>query len=140
MMFGFGILTGLLILPLVGAAFILAQRGDEAAVASNARWVALATTGLTFVLACVAWYRFNPADPGFQLVESHAWISDAIRFKLGVDGFSFPFIVLTAFLMPFCIGASWTSVEKRVPEYMVAFLVLETLMIGVFASLDLVLF
>lgn len=140
MMFGFGILTGLLILPLVGAAFILAQRGDEAAVASNARWVALATTVLTFVLACVAWYRFNSNDPGFQLVESHAWISDAIRFKLGVDGFSFPFIVLTAFLMPFCIGASWTSVQKRVPEYMVAFLVLEALMIGVFASLDLVLF
>ena len=140
MMFGFGILTGLLTLPLVGAALILVLRGDQAAVASNARWIALFTTVLTFVLACVAWARFNPADPGFQLVESHAWISDAIRFKLGVDGFSFPFIVLTAFLMPFCIGASWTSVEKRVPEYMVAFLVLETLMIGVFGALDLVLF
>ena len=140
MMFGFGILTGLLILPLVGAAFILAQRGDEASVASNARWAALVTTVLTFVLACVAWSRFNPADPGFQLVESHGWISESIRFKLGVDGFSFPFIVLTAFLMPFCILASWTSVEKRVAEYMVAFLVLETLMIGVFAALDLVLF
>ncbi|WP_420103938.1 NADH-quinone oxidoreductase subunit M [Bosea sp. (in: a-proteobacteria)] len=139
-MFGFGILTGLLTLPLVGAALILVLRGDQAAVASNARWIALFTTVLTFVLACVAWARFNPADPGFQLVESHAWISDAIRFKLGVDGFSFPFIVLTAFLMPFCIGASWTSVEKRVPEYMVAFLVLETLMIGVFGALDLVLF
>ena len=140
MMFGFGILTGLLILPLVGAALILVLRGDQASISSNARWIALFTTGLTFVLACVAWSRFNPADPGFQLVESHSWISEAIRFKLGVDGFSFPFIVLTAFLMPFCILASWTSVEKRVAEYMVAFLVLETLMIGVFAALDLVLF
>jgi NADH-quinone oxidoreductase subunit M len=74
------------------------------------------------------------------MVETHAWVSDVIKFKLGVDGFSFPFVVLTAFLMPFCILASWTSVEKRVREYMVAFLILETLMIGVFVALDLVLF
>lgn len=140
MMFGFGILTGLLLLPLVGAAFILAQRGDEASVSSNARYVALATTIATFFLACVAWGRFDSANPAFQLVETHGWVSDAIRFKLGVDGFSFPFVVLTAFLMPFCILASWTSVEKRVREYMVAFLILETLMIGVFVALDLVLF
>ncbi|WP_069882722.1 NADH-quinone oxidoreductase subunit M [Bosea sp. BIWAKO-01] len=139
-MFGFGILTGLLVLPLVGAAFILAQRGDEASVSSNARYVALATTIATFFLACVAWGRFDSANPAFQLVETHGWVSDAIKFKLGVDGFSFPFVVLTAFLMPFCILASWTSVEKRVREYMVAFLILETLMIGVFVALDLVLF
>lgn len=140
MMFGFGILTGLLVLPLVGAAFILAQRGDEASVNSNARWAALIATVATFILALVAWGRFDPANPGFQMVESHAWVSDIIKFKLGVDGFSFPFVVLTAFLMPFCILASWTSVEKRVREYMVAFLILETLMIGVFVALDLVLF
>jgi NADH-quinone oxidoreductase subunit M len=140
MMFGFGILTGLLVLPLVGAAFILAQRGDDASVDSNARYAALAATTATFVLACVAWARFDSANPGFQLVETHGWVSDAIKFKLGVDGFSFPFIVLTAFLMPFCILASWHSITKRVREYMVAFLILETLMIGVFAALDLVLF
>jgi NADH-quinone oxidoreductase subunit M len=140
MMFGFGILTGLLVLPLVGAAFILAQRGDDASVDSNARYAALAATIATFVLALVAWSRFDPANPGFQMVETHGWVSDAIRFKLGVDGFSFPFVVLTAFLMPFCILASWTSVTKRVREYMVAFLILETLMIGVFVALDLVLF
>ena len=140
MMFGFGILTGLLVLPLVGAAFILAQRGDQASVDSNARYAALATTIASFVLALVAWSRFDAANPGFQMVETHGWVSDAIKFKLGVDGFSFPFIVLTAFLMPFCILASWQSVTKRVREYMVAFLILETLMIGVFAALDLVLF
>ncbi|MEI5663788.1 NADH-quinone oxidoreductase subunit M [Bosea sp. CCNWLW174] len=139
-MFGFGILTGLLVLPLVGAAFILAQRGDEASVNSNARWAALIATVATFILALVAWGRFDSANPGFQMVESHVWVSDIIKFKLGVDGFSFPFVVLTAFLMPFCILASWTSVEKRVREYMVAFLILETLMIGVFVALDLVLF
>jgi NADH-quinone oxidoreductase subunit M len=140
MMFGFGILTGLLVLPLVGAAFILAQRGDEASVESNARYAALAATVATFVLACFAWAQFDPANPGFQMVETHAWVSDAIKFKLGVDGFSFPFVVLTAFLMPFCILASWHSITKRVREYMVAFLILETLMIGVFVALDLVLF
>lgn len=140
MMFGFGILTGLLVLPLVGAAFILAQRGDEASVSSNARYVALAATIATFILSLVAWSRFDTANPAFQMVETHGWVSDAIKYKLGVDGFSFPFVVLTAFLMPFCILASWTSVEKRVREYMVAFLILETLMIGVFVALDLVLF
>ncbi|WID96768.1 NADH-quinone oxidoreductase subunit M [Bosea vestrisii] len=139
-MFGFGILAGLLVLPLVGAAFILTLRGDEDSVNSNARWAAFFFTVGTFVLACVAWYQFDPANPGFQMVETHAWVSDIIKFKLGVDGFSFPFVVLTAFLMPFCILASWTSVEKRVREYMVAFLILEALMIGVFVALDLVLF
>jgi NADH-quinone oxidoreductase subunit M len=139
-MFGFGILSGLLILPLVGAAFILTLRGEEEAVASNARWAALATTILTFLLALVAWSRFDASNPAFQLVETHQWISDSIAFKLGVDGFSMPFILLTAFLMPFCMLASWHSIHERVKAYFVAFLVLETTMIGVFAASDLVLF
>jgi NADH-quinone oxidoreductase subunit M len=88
----------------------------------------------------VAWSRFDIASPQFQLIESHAWLSETIRFKLGVDGFSMPFVLLTAFLMPFCILASWESIQHRVKEYMVAFLVLETLMIGVFVALDLILF
>ncbi len=139
-MFGFGVLSGLLVLPLVGAAIILSLRGEKAAVDSNARYVALAATVVTFLLALVAWGRFDASSAAFQLVENHGWISETIRFRLGVDGFSMPFVMLTAFLMPFCILASWESVEKRVPEYMVAFLVLETLMIGVFVALDLVLF
>jgi NADH-quinone oxidoreductase subunit M len=139
-MFGLGILAGLLILPLVGAAFILTLRGDAASVRSNARWAALATTMVTFIVSLVAWDRFEPASPEFQLVESHAWLSETIRFKLGVDGFSMPFVLLTTFLMPFCILASWETIEHRVKEYFVAFLVLETMMIGVFAALDLVLF
>jgi NADH-quinone oxidoreductase subunit M len=139
-MFGFGILSGLLILPLIGAAFILTLRGEEQAVRSNARMAALITTIVTFALALVAWSRFDTGSASFQLVESHAWITESIRFKLGVDGFSMPFVVLTAFLMPFCILASWHSIEHRMKEYMVAFLVLETLMIGVFVALDLILF
>ena len=139
-MLGLGLLSGLLILPLVGAAFILALRGDEEAVRSNVRWAALATTVVTFLLSLVAWNRFDPSISSFQLVETHAWLTETIRFKLGVDGFSIPFVVLTTFLMPFCILASWTSIEHRLKEYMVAFLVLETTMIGVFVALDLVLF
>ena len=139
-MLGFGILSGLLVLPLVGAAFILTLRGEGEAVHANARWAALAATVATFLLSLVAWARFDTGTPSFQLVESHAWLAETIRFKLGVDGFSMPFVLLTTFLMPFCILASWRSIEHRVKEYMVAFLVLETTMIGVFEALDLVLF
>jgi NADH-quinone oxidoreductase subunit M len=134
-----GILSGLLILPLVGAAFILTLRGDAESVRSNARWAALFTTVATFLLSLWAWGRFDAASPAFQLVETHAWLADTIRFKLGVDGFSMPFVLLTTFLMPFAILASW-SIEHRPKEYFVAFLVLETTMIGVFVALDLVLF
>ena len=139
-MLGFGILSGLLVLPLVGAAFILTLRGDSEATRSNARWAALATTIATFLLSLVAWSRFDTATASFQLVESHVWLTETIRFKLGVDGFSMPLILLTTFLMPFCILASWESIGHRVKEYFVAFLVLETTMIGVFCALDLVLF
>ena len=139
-MLGLGLLSGLLILPLVGAAFILSLRGDDEAVRSNTRWAALAATVATFLLSLVAWSRFDPSSPQFQLVESHAWLTETIRFKLGVDGFSMPFILLTTFLMPFAILSSWESVQHRLKEYMVAFLVLEATMIGVFAALDLVLF
>jgi NADH-quinone oxidoreductase subunit M len=139
-MFGFGILSGLLILPLVGVAALLLLRGEDEATRNNARWIALWTTLATFVLSLFAWAEFNTGVAGFQLVEQRAWFSDAITYKLGVDGISMPFVLLTTFLMPFCIGASWLSIEKRVKEYMIAFLVLETLMIGVFEALDLVLF
>ena len=139
-MFGLGILSGLLIVPLCGAAFILTLNGDEASVKRNARWAALATTIITFLLSLVAWGRYDASSASFQLVENHAWLAENIRFKLGVDGFSMPLMLLTTFLMPFCIGASWHAIEHRVKEYFVAFLVLETTMIGVFCALDLVLF
>jgi NADH-quinone oxidoreductase subunit M len=139
-MFGFGILTGLLVLPVVGALFIAAMRGEDAATLNNVRWIALWTTVFTFVLSVAAWWDFNPASAEFQLVEQRDWFSHAISYKLGVDGLSMPFVLLTTFLMPFCIAASWVSIDKRVKEYMIAFLILETLMIGVFVALDLVLF
>ncbi len=137
---GSWILSGLLVLPLVGAACILILRGQDEASNNNARWIALWTTLITFGLSLVAWERFNPALPGFQLVEQRDWFSHAILYKLGVDGISMPFVLLTTFLMPISIAASWSAIQNRVKEYMVAFLVLETLMIGVFVALDLVLF
>lgn len=139
-MLGLGLLSGLLVVPLVGAAFILSLPADSDAVRWNARSAALIATIATFILSLVAWSRFDTASPAFQLVESHAWLTETIRFKLGVDGFSMPFVLLTTFLMPFAILASWESIQHRVKEYMVAFLVLETTMIGVFEALDLVLF
>ena len=133
------LLSGLIVLPLIGCLFILMMKSDEAGL-RNIRWIALFTTIATFILSVIAWGKFDPSSPAFQLVEESRWLADNITFKLGVDGFSMPFIMLTTFLMPFCIVASWVSVEKRVKEYMIAFLVLEALMIGVFAALDLVLF
>jgi NADH-quinone oxidoreductase subunit M len=139
-MFGFGILSGLTFLPLVGAAFILTQRSESEASLRNVRWAALLTTIAVFVLSMVAWQRFDVHNAGFQLVEEKNWFGSGLVYKLGVDGFSMPFVLLTTFLMPFAILASWESITKRVAEYMIAFLVLETLMIGVFCALDLVLF
>jgi NADH-quinone oxidoreductase subunit M len=139
-MFGFGILTGLTFLPLVGVAFLLTQKGDAPATLRNIRWATLLTTLVVFALSVVAWTRFDPTSAAFQLVEERNWFGAGLTYKLGVDGFSMPFVLLTTFLMPFAILASWESVEKRVKEYMIAFLVLETLMIGVFCALDLVLF
>ena len=133
------ILSSLLILPMIGAAFILLLPGDSEATKRNARWIALFATLITFILSLVAWGRFDPSQPGFQLIEERDWFSHAILYKLGVDGVSMPFVLLTTLLMPISIAASW-GIENRVKAYMIAFLALETLMIGVFVALDLVLF
>jgi NADH-quinone oxidoreductase subunit M len=139
-MSGSWILSGLLALPILGSLFILLLPADSEAGKQNARWIALVTTLVTFLLSLVAWGRFDTAQPSFQLIEEHDWFSHAILYKLGVDGISMPFVLLTTFLMPICIAASWTSIQNRVKEYMIAFLVLEALMIGVFVALDLILF
>ncbi|MEN3930764.1 NADH-quinone oxidoreductase subunit M [Microvirga sp. W0021] len=139
-MFGFGLLSALVLLPVVGAFLILMLSGEEKGVRNNARMIALVTTLVTFVVSLVAWGKFDTSTAAFSMVEVHPWLSDTIVFKLGVDGFSMPFVLLTTFLMPFCILASWRSIENRVREYMIAFLILEATMIGVFVALDLVLF
>ncbi len=127
-------------LPLVGALFIMMLRSDGEAEKRNARWVALWTTLITFAISLIMIYRFDPSSPEFQFVERRPWLAGNITYYMGVDGISLPFVVLTTALMPVCIIASWLPIQQRVKEYMIAFLVLETLMIGTFSALDLVVF
>jgi NADH-quinone oxidoreductase subunit M len=123
-------------LPLAGALFV-ALLSREAV--QNIRYATLWTTLITFAISLLIWINFDPNTAGFQFVEEREWLGP-IKYKMGVDGISMLFVILTTFLMPLCILASWQSIEDRVKEYMIAFLVLEALMIGVFCALDLVLF
>lgn len=126
-------------IPLLGAAILaLFLRGDDQAAQSNAKWVALATTGFTFLVSLFILAGFDRSVVGFQMVEERAWIG-GLTYKMGVDGISLVLVLLTTFIMPLVIGACW-GVTNRVKEYMIAFLILETLMLGVFMALDLVLF
>jgi NADH-quinone oxidoreductase subunit M len=134
------ILSVVTFLPVVGALLIYIVRGDDEAAKGNARWIALWTTLITFGLSLILVWRFDPAQPDFQFVENASWLASGITYHMGVDGISLPFVILTTALLPFCILASWRSVTLRVREYMMAFLLLETLMIGTFSALDLVLF
>lgn len=127
-------------IPLVGAAMIFLIWEESEIARRNVRLVALFTTIVTFLLSLKIWWDFDNSVAGFQMVERVGWIGSSISYHMGVDGISMLFVILTTFLMPFCILASWESVNTRVREYMIAFLVLEALMIGVFCALDIVLF
>jgi NADH-quinone oxidoreductase subunit M len=145
-MSGWPVLSLVTFLPLVGALFILGgwalsgSDGNHKELAKSARWIALWTTTITFLVSLVLWIQFDPTNAGFQFVENRPWMGGLMTYHVGVDGISVLLVILTTFLMPICILASWNSIENRVAEYMVAFLVLETLMIGTFVALDLVLF
>ncbi len=128
-------------LPVVGALFILVIRGDPATVARNARMTALWTSLIVFVLSLYLWIGFDTANPGFQFVERTAWIpSMGVSYHMGVDGISMLFVILSTFLTPLCLLAGWEAIQLRVKEYMIAFLLLETFMVGMFCALDFVLF
>ena len=133
------ILSIVTFLPLVGALAILICRLTTKNADGLARWVALGTTLVTLAVSCVLVGQFDPSSAAYQFVERYAWFAGA-EYHLGVDGVSILFVLLTAFLMPICIAASWTTIKDRVVDYMIAFLVLETLVIGVFTALDLFLF
>ena len=138
----FPILSLITFLPLFGAFFILLinSKNDED-VTCNARYVALFTSLFTFGVSLVMYAMFKPGNPGFQLVETWHWMpSLKINYKMGVDGISVLFVLLSTFLTPICILASWFSINKHVKEYMIAFMVLETMMVGMFCALDLVVF
>jgi NADH-quinone oxidoreductase subunit M len=128
-------------LPLVGALFILVVRGDAESVARNARAVALWTSLATFVISLALWFGFDNANAGFQFEERAEWLPTfGVTYHMGVDGVSVLFVLLSTFLTPLCILASWEAIEVRVKEYMIAFMVLETMMVGMFCALDMVLF
>ena len=135
------ILSLITFLPLVGAVFAFYIRGDEATVARNARYVALWTSLMTFVLSLALWFGFERGSAEFQFVERYEWMpAFGIAYHMGVDGISMPFVLLSTLLTPICVLASWDAIKVRVKEYMIAFLVLETLMVGMFCALDFVLF
>jgi NADH-quinone oxidoreductase subunit M len=135
------LLTITTFLPLLGALFVLSIRGEAEMVARNARNVALLTSLATFLVSLLVWQGFDPATADFQMVDQARWLPGfSIAYKMGVDGISLFFILLSTFLTPICILSAWESVKTRVKEYMVAFLVLETMMVGMFCALDLVLF
>ncbi|MEO1018727.1 MAG: NADH-quinone oxidoreductase subunit M [Pseudomonadota bacterium] len=128
-------------LPLVGALFIFFIRGDDEVVAGNARSVALWTSLVTFALSLVVLGNFDPNQDGFQMVEKSPWLPGLdISYHMGIDGISLWFVLLSALLTVLCVISSWYSVKVRVKEYMIAFLVMDTLMVGVFCALDVVLF
>ncbi|MEO0398908.1 MAG: NADH-quinone oxidoreductase subunit M [Pseudomonadota bacterium] len=147
-------LSLLTFLPLAGAVFIglsraWAKKDDRGGVAASeqalvdqtARRIALFTTVAVFFVSIFVYLAYyDPSNGGYQLVEEMAWLGSGVNYKMGVDGVSVLFVLLTTFFFPICIWASWTSINKRVGDYMIAFLVMETLVIGVFCALDLVVF
>lgn len=135
------LLSLMMIMPVLGSLILLIIRHQDAEIEKrNIRSVALLTTLVTFLMSLVLWAGFDSSSADFQFVEQYRWIGDDISYYVGVDGISMLFVVLTAFLMPLVILASWDSIQDRVKEYMIAFLILETLMIGVFTALDIFLF
>ncbi|MBM2712135.1 NADH-quinone oxidoreductase subunit M [Mesorhizobium caraganae] len=134
------ILSLVTFLPLVGVLLILFIRDDSENARRNIRAIAFTTTAATFIISLFIWTGFDNSQAGFQFVEKFAWLDSGISYHMGVDGISMLFVILTTFLMPLCILASWEAIDKRVKAYMIAFLLLETLMIGVFCALDIVLF
>ncbi len=140
-MIDFPILSLLTFLPLVGVLFILLVRGKEERVALNARRVALYTTIFNFILSLYLLFNFDDKSAEFQFVEKAEWFGAlGIQYHMGVDGISLFFVLLATFLTPICILSSWNSIKSRVKEYMIAFLILQTFMIGTFCALDAVLF
>ena len=136
----FPILSAIIFIPLIGALFILITRGNQKNVEKNSKYVAIFSSSANFLLSLFLWYSFDTSTADFQFVEKKNWIEGFINFQLGVDGISILFILLTTFIAPICIFSGIQSIKYKIKEFLVAILVMETLMLGVFCSLDLVIF
>ena len=136
----FPILSSIIFLPLIGAFFVFLTRSEKGETNNGATYISIFTSVANFLITLFLWYSFDNQSYEFQFVEEIIWISGFIKFKLGIDGISILFILLTAFITPICIISCINSVKNRLKEFLIALLVLETFMIGVFCSLDLVIF
>ena len=135
------ILSIVTFLPLAGVLFLLLIRGDEQSIAQNSRYVALWVSGFTFLVSLPVLIGFDSTVTGYQFEEKAVWLAGTgIGYHMGVDGISMPFVLLSTFLTPLAILASWQAITVRIREYMIAFLVLETMMVGMFVSLDMLMF
>ncbi len=136
----FPILSAIIFVPLIGALFIFITRGSQKIVEKNSKYVAIFSSLVNFLLCLLLWYNFDNSTPNFQFVENKDWMDGLINFHLGVDGISILFILLTSFITPICIFSGIKSIKFKIKEFLIAILLMETLMIGVFCSLDLVIF
>ena len=136
----FPILSAIIFIPLIGALFIFIIRGPQKIVEKNSKYVAIFTSLANFLLSLLLWHFFDNSNPDFQFVEDKKWMKGLINFKLGIDGISILFILLATFIAPICIFSGINSIKFKLKEFFIAILVMETLMLGVFCSLDLVVF
>ena len=136
----FPILSAVTFIPLIGAVFIFINRGAEKIVEKNSKYVAIFSSLANFFLALFIWFSFDTSTADFQFVEERTWINGFINYQLGIDGISILFILLTTFIAPICNFSGISSIKFKIKEFLIAILVMETLMIGVFCSLDLVIF
>jgi len=138
---GFPLLSLITWLPLVGGVVIMSVRGDQATIDSNARWTALWTSLIVLILSLVLWFEFDPGEAGFQFVEQVPWLAEyGVGYKMGVDGISVLFVLLTTVLTPICSLSAWDVIQKNVREFMLVFLIMETMLVGLFCALDFVVF
>ena len=136
----FPILSAIIFIPLIGALFIFVTKGEQKNVERNSKYVAIFTSLANFFLSILLWYFFDNSTPDFQFIEEKKWMAGFINFQLGIDGISMLFILLTTFIAPLCIFSGIHSIKFKIKEFLIAILVMETLMLGVFCSLDLVIF
>ena len=135
----FPILSAIIFIPVLGAFFIFLNKGPQKTVEKNSKYVSIFSTTANFLLSLFLWYLFDPSTSDFQFIEEKNWLG-FINFRLGIDGISILFILLTTFIAPICIFAGINSIKYKIKEFLIAILVMETLMLGVFCSLDLIVF
>tara|TARA_Y100000590_G_scaffold398915_2_gene481694 strand:+ start:1115 stop:2617 length:1503 start_codon:yes stop_codon:yes gene_type:complete len=136
----FPILSAIIFIPLIGATFIFITRGSQKNVEKNSKYVAIFSSLANFFLSLFLWFSFDNSISDFQFIEEKSWMKGFINFQLGIDGISILFILLTTFIAPICIFSGIQSIKFKIKEFLIAILVMETLMLGVFCSLDLVIF